>query len=95
MDGLRTNFLDIHEKTYENHFKTPSYKAEADITIESHPHFKCMFENMDLLISVNLRLSNIIGKMSKNEKLDEKDFEEFANLQKELDEKIKDKKLKG
>ena len=80
---------------YFHYKKSSAYKAEADITIESHPHFKRMFENMDLLLSVNLKLSKIIVKMSKNEKLDEKDSEEFANLQKELDEKIKDKKLKG
>lgn len=80
---------------YLHYKKSSAYKAEADITIESHPHFKRMFENMDLLILVNLRISNIIKKMSKNEKLDEKDFEEFTNLQKELDKKIKDKKLKG
>lgn len=76
---------------YLHYKKSSAYKAEADITIESHPHFSRMFSNMDLLLSVNLKLSKIIIKMSRSEKLDEKDLEEFDILQKELNKKLNEK----
>ena len=71
------------------HFKkTSAYKAEADISFESHPHLKRILQNTEHILPLYLQLSEIIIKISKNEKLSEKEIEDMTKLQSELSEHI-------
>ena len=78
---------------YIHYKKSSAYKAEADITIESHPHFRRMITNIELLLMLNLKLSNFTIRISKNEKLTDKELEEFSELQKKLSDQIDKKTL--
>ena len=76
---------------YVHYKRSSAYAAEADITIESHPHFKRLITNMELLLILNLKLSNFMVRISKNEPLSEKELEEFSEIQKKLSTQIDEK----
>jgi hypothetical protein len=76
---------------YVHYKRSSAYAAEADITIESHPHFKRLITNMELLLVLNLKLSHFMVRISKNEPLSEKELEEFSEIQKKLSTQIDEK----
>jgi hypothetical protein len=77
------------------HFKrSGAFKAEADINIESNPHLKRILMNTEVLFPLYLKMSDILVKLSKNEKLSEKEIEDITNLQKELSEHMKKHTMK-
>ena len=77
------------------HFKKSSaYKAEADISFESHPHLKRMLQNTENMLPLYLKMSEMMIKISKNEKLSDKEIEEITLLQNELSKHI-EKRLSG
>lgn len=77
------------------HFKKSSaYKAEADISFESHPHLKRMLQNTEKMLPLYLKMSEMMIKISKNEKFSDKEIEEISLLQNELSIHIK-KRLSG
>ena len=76
---------------YVHYKRSSAYAAEADITMESHPHFKRLITNMELLLVLNLKLSNFMVRISKNEPLSEKELEEFSEIQKKLSTQIDEK----
>jgi hypothetical protein len=77
------------------HFKrSGAFKAEADINIESNPHLKRILLNTEVLFPLYLKMSEILVKLSKSEKLSEKEIEDITNLQKELSEHMKKHTMK-
>ena len=71
------------------HFKrSKSYRAEADILIETNPHFRRMLLNTEILLPSYLKLTELIIKLSENKKLTDKELEEVSKLQKQLNEHI-------
>ena len=63
------------------HFKrTSAFKAEADINIESNPHFRRILSNTELLFPILIKLLEINTKMSNNEKLSEAELNELNSL---------------
>ena len=71
------------------HFKrSKSYRAEADIGIETNPHFRRMLQNTEVLLSSYLKLTELMIKLSENKKLTDKELEEVSKLQKKLNEHI-------
>ena len=61
---------------YAHQKKTSSYKAEADIYYESNPHTSRMYNNIELLLQLNLKLVNLLlldyeKNNVSNEKLDD------------------------
>lgn len=71
------------------HFKKSSaYKAEADISFESHPHLKRILQNTENMLPLYLKMSEMIIKMSKNEKLTDKEIDEISKLQSQLSDHI-------
>ena len=61
---------------YAHQKKTSSYKAEADIYFESNPHSSRMYNNIELILQLNLKLVNLLlldyeKNNVSNEKLDE------------------------
>jgi hypothetical protein len=67
---------------YAHYKKTPSFRAEADIWIESNPYQARMLVNTEMIIGLNLKLSEFIIKLSKGEKLNGNQLKELIDLQK-------------
>ena len=78
---------------YAHYKKTASYKAEADITIETNPHFRRILQNTEVLLPSYITLLELVVKISKNEKLSEDDMNQISNLKNNLDEHIKKRKV--
>ena len=71
------------------HFKrSKSYRAEADIGIETNPHFRRMLQNTEVLLPSYLKLTELMIKLSENKKLTDKELEEVSKLQKQLNRHI-------
>ena len=73
---------------YIHYKKSAAFKAEADINLETNPHFRRILINTELLLSSYLQLTAVLIKLSKNEKLTDSQFEEISKLQKEFTEHI-------
>ena len=71
------------------HFKrSKSYRAEADIGIETNPHFRRMLQNTEVLLPSYLKLTELMVKLSENKKLTDKELQEVSKLQKQLNKHI-------
>ena len=73
---------------YVHYKKSAAFKAESDIQLESNPHFRRILINTELLLSSYFQLTDILIKLSKNEKLTDSQIEEISKLQKDLTEHI-------
>jgi len=71
------------------HFKrSKSYRAEADILIETNPHIRRILQNTEVLLPSYLKLTEIMLKLSENKKLTDKELEEVSKLQDQLNKHI-------
>ena len=71
------------------HFKrSKSYRAEADVLIETNPHIRRILQNTEVLLPSYLKLTELMLKLSENKKLTDKELEEVSKLQKGLNEHI-------
>ena len=73
---------------YIHYKKSSAFKAEADINIEANPHLRRILVNTEVLLPVYLQLTDLLIKLSKNEKLTDKQIDDLSKLQKELSEHI-------
>ena len=71
---------------YAHWKRTPAYRSEADIWMESNPYQARMLVNSEILLKLNLKLAELIIKQSKNEKASDGEIDEITKLQKELSE---------
>ena len=77
------------------HFKrTSAYRSEADIGMEVNPYFRRILLNTELMVPFHLKLTELLVKISENEKLNKEDLEELKKLQEELKEHMKFKDTK-
>ena len=75
------------------HFKrSKSYRAEADVLIETNPHIRRILQNTEVLLPSYLKLTEIMLKLSENKKLTDKELEEVSKLQNQLNKHI-DKRI--
>ena len=71
------------------HFKrSKSYRAEADIGVESNPHFRRILQNTEILLPEYLKLTEIIVKLSENKKLTDEELKEVSKFQNQLNNHI-------
>ena len=71
------------------HFKrSKSYRAEADIGVESNPHFRRILQNTEILLPAYLKLTEIIVKLSENKKLTDEELKEISKFQNQLNNHI-------
>ena len=71
------------------HFKkSKSFRAEADVLIETNPHIRRILQNTEVLLPSYLKLTEIIVKLSENKKLTDEELEEVSKLQQKLNEHI-------
>ena len=71
---------------YAHWKRTPAYRSEADIAMESNPYVARMLVNSEILLQLNLKLTELIIKQSKNEKASDDELAEITKLQKKLSE---------
>ena len=63
------------------HFKrTQAFKSEVDVLIESNPYQRRNTVNGEINLQLNLRLLNLLIKVSKKESLVENDLKDIENL---------------
>tara|TARA_B110000014_G_C20026985_1_gene533141 strand:+ start:72 stop:566 length:495 start_codon:yes stop_codon:yes gene_type:complete len=73
---------------YAHYKKTPSYRAEADVWIESNPYYARMLINTQFSLALNFKLTNILVKLSSEEKITNEEIDEIKKLQKKFLEHI-------
>ena len=76
---------------YVHYKRIAAYSSEADIIAESHPYYYKLPPgyNVEVLFPLYLTITNILVKLSKNEKLTDKELNEIIELQKKIDILIK------
>lgn len=79
---------------YAHYKKTPAFKAEADINIEANPHFRRILINTELLLHSYSQVTELLIKLSNNEKLDKEEMEKLSTLKKEINEHMKKRVVK-
>ena len=71
------------------HFKrSKSYRAEADILIETNPHIRRILQNTEVLLPSYLKLTEIMLKLSENKQLTDEELKEVSKLQDQLNKHI-------
>ena len=79
---------------YAHYKKTPAFKAEADINIEANPHFRRILINTELLLHSYSQMTELLIKLSNNEKLDKEEMEKLSTLKKEINEHMEKRVVK-
>ena len=71
------------------HFKrSKSFRAEADIQIETSPHIRRMLQNTEILLPIYLKLTELMMKLSENKQLTDEELKEVSKLQDQLNKHI-------
>jgi len=66
---------------YIHYKRTTAFRAEAAVTAESNPYQRRNIVNIAILLSLTMKLNEMMVKMAKNEKLTPKEVEEVEKLQ--------------
>ena len=75
------------------HFKrSAAFRSEADITMEVNPYFRRILMNTELMAPFHLKITELLIKLSKNEKLTQSDLDEISKLQADLKDHLEIKK---
>lgn len=69
---------------YAHYKRTKAFQSENDILVESNPYQRRTIVNTELILQINLKLIEMMLKLSKNEKLSESEIQEISNLQKKM-----------
>ena len=78
------------------HFKrTAARRAEMDVSYETNPYFARTLINTQILISLNMKLAEIVLKLSTGEKLSEEEIANTRKLQDELNDFISQRTFKN
>ena len=76
------------------HFKkSPGFKSEADIAIESNPHARRNLLNTEAILAAYLFSNDLMMKMLKDEKLTEDEIKRFTELQNKIKEHFKQRTI--
>jgi len=78
---------------YVHYKKSGSYKAEADVHIESNPHMYRMLQNSEKLLQLNLEMFDLLSKLSPNEKISDSELEKISKLKENLLDYMNDKTI--
>ena len=67
------------------HYKrTAAFQAEAEIGFETNPFFRRILLNTEIILPLQLKLTELLVKISKNEKLTADEVEEISKTQEQL-----------
>ena len=78
---------------YAHYKKTKAFRSEMDVLIESNPYQRRNIVNSTILVSLTMKLNEMMFKIVKNEKLTPKEIEEVEKLQNEVKKFTDDRKL--
>ena len=78
---------------YAHYKRTKAFRAETDIWIESNPYQARWLVNTEMILGLNLKLSEFIIKLSKGEKLNDDQLKELIDLQKRFSDHISTRTL--
>ena len=78
---------------YAHYKKTPSYRAEADVWVESNPYQARVLVNTQVTLALNMKLTDVLLKLSSNQKITQKEIEEIKILQSKFLEHIDDRTI--
>lgn len=72
------------------HFKrTSAFRSEADISFEVNPYFRRILINTELMVPFHLKITELLIKLSQNQKLNESELDEIIKLQNDLKDHLK------
>ena len=78
------------------HFKrTAARRAEMDVSYETNPYVARTLVNTQIIVSLNLKLTEIILKLSTGEKLSKEEISNTRKLQEELNDFISQRTFKN
>ena len=66
---------------YIHYKRTLAFKSEIDIVVESNPYQRRNIVNITILLSLTMKVNEMMLKLTKNEKLTPKEVEEVEKLQ--------------
>jgi len=78
---------------YAHYKKTPSYRAEADVWVESNPYQARVLVNTQFTLALNMKLTDILLKLSSNQEITPKEIEEIKTIQSKFLEHIDDRTI--
>ena len=78
---------------YAHYKKTPSYRAEADVWIESNPYQARVLVNTQFTLALNMKLTDVLLKLSSNQEITQKEIEEIKTIQSKFLEHIDDRTI--
>ena len=78
---------------YIHYKRTKAFKSEADVMVESNPYQRRNIVNITILLSLTMKLNEMMFKMVKNEKLTSKEIDEIEKLQNEVKKFTDDRKF--
>ena len=78
---------------YAHYKRTKAFRAETDVWIESNPYQARLLVNTEMILGLNLKLSEFIIKLSKGEKLKDDQLKELSDLQKKFSDHISSRTL--
>ena len=71
---------------YVHYKRSKAFKSEVDIIVETNPYQRRTIVNTELLLEINLKLMEFLVKLSKNEKINEKEIKEIIDKNKKISE---------
>ena len=78
---------------YAHYKKTPSYRAEADVWVESNPYQARVLVNTQFTLALNMKLTDVLLKLSSNQEITQKEIEEIKTIQSKFIEHIDDRTI--
>ncbi len=69
---------------YVHYKKSAAFKAEAAINMESNPYWRRVIVNTEMILKSHLKTTDILKKLSNEEKLTQKEIDELSDFQKSL-----------
>ena len=78
---------------YAHYKKTPSYRAEADVWVESNPYQARVLVNTQFSLALNMKLTNILLKLSSKQEITQEEIDEIKVLQTKFLEHIEDRTI--
>jgi len=73
---------------YVHYKKSPAYRSEADIWIESNPYQARWLVNTEIILKLNLKFTELLTKLSKGETLSDQELKEITDLQNEFSQHV-------
>tara|TARA_Y100000590_G_scaffold382396_1_gene452305 strand:- start:1150 stop:1644 length:495 start_codon:yes stop_codon:yes gene_type:complete len=69
---------------YAHYKKTPSFRAEADVFVESNPYQARILVNTQLSLALNMQLTDVLLKLTSKKEITDQEINEIKELQKKF-----------